>query len=58
MDSIDGIGLYPVLSFLIFFTVFILMLVYIIAVDKKTMKARSSMALNNNELKAFENENQ
>lgn len=45
METITGISIYPIISFLIFFTFFVLMLVYIFKVDKKKIKYLSSLPL-------------
>lgn len=45
METIDGIGIYPVISFIIFFSFFVLMLIYILRSDKKRMNQLSSMPL-------------
>lgn len=41
----NGIEIYPLISFLLFFTFFILMLVYVFRQDKKHIKEMSNMPL-------------
>ncbi len=45
METIDGIEIYPILSFLIFFTVFVIANVYILKKDKKTIDEISRIPL-------------
>ena len=45
MDSIVGIEIYPLISFLIFFTFFLLMLIYIFKADKKRMAKMGALPL-------------
>lgn len=54
MESITGIEIYPIISFLIFFTFFVLMLVYIIRSSNKKMEILSALPLDNP--KEFEHE--
>ncbi|MFZ5554335.1 MAG: CcoQ/FixQ family Cbb3-type cytochrome c oxidase assembly chaperone [Bacteroidota bacterium] len=47
LESISGIGIYPLISFLIFFTFFILLGIYVVKSDKKTMDELSRIPLEN-----------
>lgn len=49
MDSIIGIEIYPVISFIIFFTFFLLLTIYILKVDKKVINEISNIPLDSNE---------
>ncbi len=45
MESIAGIEIYPLISFVIFFTFFVLMIVYLIKADKNRMKKIATLPL-------------
>ena len=45
MESIAGIEIYPLISFVIFFTFFVLMIVYLIKADKNRMEKISALPL-------------
>lgn len=45
MESIDGIALFPMISFLLFFSFFILMLLYVWKSDKKRMENLAALPL-------------
>lgn len=45
MESITGIEIYPMISFLIFFTFFVLMLVYLVKADKVRLEKISTLPL-------------
>lgn len=47
LESISGIGIYPLISFLIFFGFFTLLGIYVFRSDKKTMEKLSQMPLEN-----------
>ncbi|MEM0940096.1 MAG: CcoQ/FixQ family Cbb3-type cytochrome c oxidase assembly chaperone [Bacteroidota bacterium] len=49
METIAGIEIYPIISFLIFFLFFLILTIYVIKVDKKTFKDMSNIPLNDNE---------
>lgn len=49
METIAGIEVYPVISFLIFFLFFFALTVYVIKVDRKIFKEISNIPLNDNE---------
>jgi len=50
VDTITGIEIYPVISFLIFFTFFLLLIIYVIKVDKRTIKEVSNIPLDKNDI--------
>lgn len=54
METISGIEIYPMISFLIFFSFFILMLLYVIKSDKKRLNILSNLPLDNS--KEFDRE--
>lgn len=45
MESIDGIAIFPMISFLLFFSFFVLMLIYVWTSDKKHMSNLGAMPL-------------
>lgn len=45
MDTIDGIEIYPIISFLIFFSFFVLVSIYVIKKDKKSLEEISNLPL-------------
>lgn len=47
METIDGIEIFPIISFLIFFSLFVGMLVYVIRKDRKTVEEISFLPLDN-----------
>lgn len=49
MESIAGIEIYPVISFVIFFVFFIALTVYVFKVDKKLFNDISNIPLDSNE---------
>ena len=49
MDTIGGIEVYPLISFVIFFIFFTLLLIYVMKVDKKTIKQLSNIPLDLND---------
>jgi len=48
LDSITGIEIYPIISILIFFTFFTIMVVWVMRADKGYMKEMSEMPIENN----------
>jgi cytochrome c oxidase cbb3-type subunit 4 len=48
METIDGISIYPIISFLIFFTIFLLAIIYVIRRDRETIEEISLSPLNDN----------
>lgn len=49
METIAGIEIYPVISFIIFFTFFIALTIYVLKVDKKVFNEISNIPLDSNE---------
>ena len=49
METIAGIEIYPVISFIIFFVFFIALTVYVLKVDKKLFNDISNIPLDANE---------
>ncbi|WP_420318561.1 CcoQ/FixQ family Cbb3-type cytochrome c oxidase assembly chaperone [Ekhidna sp.] len=49
MESIAGIEIYPVISFVIFFVFFIALTIYVLKVDKKLFNDISNIPLNEKE---------
>lgn len=49
METIVGIEIYPVISFIIFFTFFIALTIYVLKVDKKIFNEISNIPLDSNE---------
>ena len=47
LESIDGVEIYPIISLLIFFTVFITMLVFVLRLPKKSIDEISQLPLDN-----------
>jgi hypothetical protein len=45
LESIQGIDIFPIISLTIFFVSFILMLIWVLKVDKKYIKKMSEMPL-------------
>lgn len=48
METIDGIEIYPILSFIIFFTFFVVVIVLVLTKDKKTIDEISRLPLEQN----------
>lgn len=46
METIAGIEIYPVISFLIFLIFFVALTIYVLRVDKKTFQEISNIPLN------------
>ncbi len=57
MDSISGIEIYPLISFLIFFSIFMGALIYVIKSDKKRMYQLGALPLGEETLKNQDHEN-
>lgn len=49
LSSIEGVGIYPVISFIIFFSVFLFVLYMVIKATKKEMDHMSSLPLETDE---------
>lgn len=45
MEAIDGVAIYPILSFIIFFTFFLLVTYFVIRKDKKYITEVSNLPL-------------
>ena len=59
LSSIDGIGLYPVISLIMFFMVFVGVGVYLFTANKESMQKMAMMPLDKNfEKKIIERENE
>ena len=57
LESIDGVEIYPIISLLIFFTVFIAMLVVVLKLPKNSIDEISHLPLDNdNNIKEINNE--
>lgn len=56
MTSIDGIEVYPVISFLIFFTFFILLFVYVIKIKNNYAAQMSNIPLTDEPVDQLQNE--
>jgi hypothetical protein len=51
LESIEGVGLYPMISLFIFFTLFIGMLIYVFVMPKSKIEELSNLPLDKNDLK-------
>lgn len=49
METIAGIEIYPLISFIIFFIFFVGLTIYVIKADKKMIKDIANIPLNNNQ---------
>lgn len=49
METIAGIEIYPIISFIIFFTFFVALTIYVLKVDKKIFNEISNIPLDSNE---------
>lgn len=49
VDTIGGIEIYPVISFILFFAFFIVVLIYVLKADKNTINEISNIPLDPNE---------
>jgi cytochrome c oxidase cbb3-type subunit IV len=47
LRAIENISIYPVFSFVLFFAVFCLIILWVITYDKKTIKVIENLPLNN-----------
>lgn len=54
METIDGIEIYPILSFLIFFTFFLVATIMVIRKDKKSIDEISRLPLEQNNISDHE----
>ena len=60
LSSIEGVAIYPIISLIIFFALFICLVVWVVKVDKSYLSAMSNLPLENENLntKNSENENE
>lgn len=56
METISGIEIYPMISFLLFFSFFVLMLIYVIKADKKRLSRISQLPLDDESLNTISHE--
>lgn len=49
METIVGIEIYPVISFIIFFTFFLVLTIYVVKADKKLIKELENIPLDQND---------
>lgn len=47
LKSIEGVGIYPLISLVFFFVFFILLLLYVAKADKKTMEELEHLPIDN-----------
>ncbi len=50
LESIDGIEIYPIISLLLFLTVFVAMLVFVLKLPKKSIDEISQLPLDNDNI--------
>lgn len=58
LESIEGVGLYPMISLFIFFTLFIGMLIYVFVMPKSKIEELSNLPLDKNDLNNNNDEHQ
>lgn len=51
LRAIEGIGIYPVISLLVFFAFFISVIIYVVKVDKSFINKMSELPLEDNDEK-------
>ncbi|WP_457615526.1 CcoQ/FixQ family Cbb3-type cytochrome c oxidase assembly chaperone [Lutibacter sp.] len=56
LDGIDGIEIYPMISLLLFFTIFVTMLVIVIKLPKRKIDEISQLPLDNDNIKEISHE--
>ena len=49
LETIPGINIYPIISFILFFVVFIVMIIHTFTIDKKTISEMKNIPLDENE---------
>jgi cbb3-type cytochrome oxidase subunit 3 len=49
LETIPGISVYPIISFILFFTFFIIMIIHTFSIDKKTINEMKNIPLDENE---------
>ena len=47
LETIAGVEIYPIISLLLFFTIFSLMLIYVFKIPKETLEDKSNLPLDN-----------
>ena len=59
LKDIEGIGIYPIISLLVFFIFFVIMIIWMFRVDKKYLKKMQELPLdsNNNQNNNYSGEN-
>ena len=50
LESIDGIGIYPIVTLIMFFVFFIVMILWLFNMDKTYLKNMAKMPLDQNEV--------
>ena len=48
MATIDGVGIYPIISLLIFFTFFVVLIIYVLRYDKERIIELENQPLSDN----------
>ncbi len=56
LEGIDGVEIYPIISLLLFFTVFVTMLVFVMKLPKKNIDEISQLPLDKQNNKEINNE--
>ncbi len=56
LEGIDGVEIYPIISLLLFFTVFVTMLVFVMKLPKKNIDKISQLPLDKQNNKEINNE--
>ncbi len=55
-DGIDGVEIYPIISLILFFTVFVTMIFFVFKLPKKSIDEVSQLPLDNDNNKEFNHE--
>ena len=56
LSGIDGVEIYPIISLLLFFTVFVSMLIFVMKLPKRRIDEVSQLPLDNQNIKEIDNE--
>lgn len=56
LSGIDGVEIYPIISLLLFFTVFVAMLIFVMKLPKRRIDEVSQLPLDNQTIKEIDNE--
>jgi len=56
-ETIAGINIYPIVSFLLFFVFFIVVTIYVLKLDKKHIREMSAFAIDDEEIDAGQETN-